>query len=425
LALVGVVLGLAFLTKMLAGLLVLPGFAIAYLIFAPTDLRKRLGHLAIAGATLVASAGWWVVVVELWPASARPYISNSTDNSVLNLALGYNGLNRILGRSIESAGDVPSLHHNSFGSQAGPVRLFTGEVGFEISWALPAAIFLVGFAIYLWVRSALSQDEKAALIIWTSWVVVSGVVFTCMDGMMHAYYTVALAPAIGALVGLGAVWAWRRGGRDGIGALTVTLALAAGWSVWLLHRADLGPGWLRWAIAGTGVVAVGLLVTSQRAAAVLGLLAVFAGVTTFGAASAATPHEGSTPVAVRVAGGWPALGSRFAEPEFRMPSLESNQPLANALRASHTRWSAAASGSQSAAALEIGSGTSVMAIGGWNKDPVPTLGDFIDAVRAGWVGYYVVSGRRSAAPAARDIDAWVEKHFQPEQIGGTKVYRLT
>ena len=424
LALAGVALGLAFLTKMFAGLLVLPGFALAYLIFAPTELRKRLGHLMIAAASLTAAAAWWVVIVELWPTSSRPYISNSTDNSVLNLALGYNGMNRILGRSHDVPADAPALHYNSFGSHPSAFRLLTAEMGFEISWALPATIFLAGFAIYLWVRSALSRDEKAALVVWTGWMTVSGVVFTCMDGMAHAYYTVALAPAIGALVALGAVWAWRRGGRDGTAALAVSVALTAGWSVWLLHRAELGPSGLRWAIGLAGALAVVLLVTSQRAAVVVGVVAILAGVTTFGAASAATPHEGSTPVAVRVRGGWPPLSTRFDQLNERTPSLQNNAQLADALRDTHTLWSAATSGSQAAAALEIGSGTSVMAIGGWSKDPVPTLADFIDDVRAGRVTYYVVGGRPSAAPSAHEIQQWVGRHYQAEQIGGTKVYRL-
>ena len=188
LALAGVALGFAFLTKMFAGVMVLPGFVLSYLLFAPTSVRKRLSHLLLAGAGLLVSAGWWVLIVELWPDDARPYISNSTDNSVLNLALGYNGVSRILGRNntphvTEDARNP--LHYGTFSSSPGLHRLFTGEMGYEISWFLPVALFVIAFAVYLWRRAALSRDEKAAAVMWTSWIMLCGTMFTYMDGMVH------------------------------------------------------------------------------------------------------------------------------------------------------------------------------------------------------------------------------------------------
>ena len=100
------------------------------------------------------SAGWWVLIVELWPDNARPYISNSTDNSVLNLALGYNGVSRILGRDNTRTTPSRNVHHGTFGSSPGLHRLFTGEMGYEISWLLPVALFVIAFAVYLWRRAA-------------------------------------------------------------------------------------------------------------------------------------------------------------------------------------------------------------------------------------------------------------------------------
>src|SRR4051812_9627938 len=95
LALAGALVGFAFLAKMLQAFLVLPGFALAYLLFAHGGVRRRLGHLVLAGASMLAAGGWWVAVVQLWPAASRPYIGGSTDNSVVELALGYNGLSRL------------------------------------------------------------------------------------------------------------------------------------------------------------------------------------------------------------------------------------------------------------------------------------------------------------------------------------------
>ncbi|HZE05964.1 MAG TPA: glycosyltransferase family 39 protein, partial [Solirubrobacteraceae bacterium] len=95
----GTMIGLAFLAKMLQAFVVLPGFALVYLIAAPTPLRRRVGQMLAGGLAVVASAGWWVTVVALWPAASRPMIDGSPDNSIINLIFGYNGLGRVFGSS--------------------------------------------------------------------------------------------------------------------------------------------------------------------------------------------------------------------------------------------------------------------------------------------------------------------------------------
>ncbi len=423
LALVGVALGFAFLTKMLEGLLVLPVFTMAYLLFAPTRWRKRLGHLLIAGIALLISAGWWVLAVALWPTDARPYISNSGDNSVLDLALGYNGVNRIVGSN---------KHEGGFGTASSLHRLFVSEMGNEISWLLPVALFAVCFGIYLSLRGALSRDEKAALLTWGGWLLLCGSVFSYMDGMVHPYYTVAMAPAIGALVGLGGVWAWRRRtGWDGRVAMAAMITLGAGWAILLLHRAGLGPVWIRWGIAIAAIAAVATLTASHRmprlipVATVVGVVASLGGTAVFAIATAATPHDGAIPNAVHTGTMWPTVGKRFGAPVFRMGDLQTNAALGEMLRGTSTRWSAAVIGSQPAAALEVSSGTAVMAIGGWSTDPVPTLDQFIDDVRSGQITYFVDSGRNHImAPYGKAIANWVIAHYPVSNISGTKVYRL-
>ena len=211
LALVGVVMGFAFLAKMLQAFLVLPGFALAYLLLAPTTWARRLLHLLGATAALTIAAGWWVLTVQLVPTAMRPYIGGSTDNTVLDLALGYNGLNRIFGHHRELGnrrGDGSGLA--TFGGRTGLHRLFTTEMGNEISWLLLVALFALAFGAYLAVRRQLSRGELCALMIWGCWLVVTGLVLSYMGGVVHPYYTVALAPAIAALVGTSGVWAWMR-----------------------------------------------------------------------------------------------------------------------------------------------------------------------------------------------------------------------
>jgi len=96
-ALTGVLFGLGFLGKMLAGFLALSALALAYLICGPPRLGKRIWQLLVGGAALLAAAGWWVAIVLLTPAADRPFVGSTTDNNILQLTFGYNGLSRLTG----------------------------------------------------------------------------------------------------------------------------------------------------------------------------------------------------------------------------------------------------------------------------------------------------------------------------------------
>ncbi|MGV9709775.1 ArnT family glycosyltransferase [Gordonia sp. NPDC003424] len=316
LALVGVALGFAFLTKMLQGLLVLPAFGLAYLMFADTGWLKRIGHLVGATVALVVSAGWFVVVTMLVPASSRPYIGGSSDNTFMDLVWGYNGVGRISGGAGNGGGPGGGGQAGgSFGGSTGLDRLFSSEMGNEISWLLPVALLALAFAVYLMVRSfpifrftgGLSRVEGGAVVAWGGWLVVTGLIFSYMSGTIHPYYTVALAPAIGALIGMGSIFAWRRRDHwDGRITLAGMIGLAGWWSIVLLNRNDWGPEWCRWVIGAVAAVSVivflvGSVLAWRKAVAgavIAGALAGFAGTAAFTVATAATPHTGSIPTAV-------------------------------------------------------------------------------------------------------------------------------
>ena len=89
---------------MMQGLLLLPAFALAYLVAGRAGIWTRIWHLLAAGAAVVVSAGWYVLLVALWPADSRPYIGGSETNSLWELAIGYNGLGRIFGGSGNGGG---------------------------------------------------------------------------------------------------------------------------------------------------------------------------------------------------------------------------------------------------------------------------------------------------------------------------------
>jgi hypothetical protein len=247
-----------------------------------------------------------------------------------------------------------------------------------------------------------------------------------------------MAPAVAGLVGIGAVWAWRdRASWDGRIALAAMIVLTAVWSGILLHRNHFGPVWLPWTVAAVAIAAAAVVLALGAyrivtPAAAVGVLAAAGGAAAFSIATAATPHQGAIPTALQK--GVFQLGNWTGDEA-------SNSDLAGVLANTHTEWSAATNGSQSAAALEVSSGTPVMAIGGWSGDPVPTLQTFIDDVHNGKISYYVEAGRGGAAGQAgrgeviygrsrsaahtREIAEWVINHYQGTIIGESTVYRLT
>ena len=333
LALTGALLGFGFLTKMLQAFLVLPAFALVYLIAGPPRLGRRIWQLLVGGAAVVVAAGWWVGIVMLTPAADRPYVAGSTDNNILQLTFGYNGLGRLDGNETGSVGPT-TRSTAAFGGPAGITRLFSSSMGSQASWLIPAAV--IGLLALLWLsrRSPRTDRTRTAALMWGGWLVLTGLVFSFMSGIIHPYYTIALAPAIGALIGIAAVTLWRI--RDRMAArltLTAMLAVTAAWAWVLLGRS---PGWYPWlrvvvvvlaALGAAGFIMSGREVGGHRArqrefagltlvgfltAAVVSLAAIagLAGPLAYSSSTAATTYTGAIPVAgPAVAGGFGGPGA--------------------------------------------------------------------------------------------------------------------
>jgi 4-amino-4-deoxy-L-arabinose transferase-like glycosyltransferase len=306
----GVAFGFGFLTKSGEAVLNVPAFALAYLIAAPVPFWQRVLQLLAAALAIVVSAGWWIAAVLLTPAADRPYVGGSTDNNPLNLAFGYNGFGRLLGGSGNGGGGGGAAG-SSFGGTPGLSRLFSGEFGLEISWLLPAAVVLLAGAIWVTWRGPRTDPARASLIIFGGWLVSTGVTFAYMQGTIHPYYTAALAPAIGALVGLGSVLVWRHrvvAARAACGVLALTVAVTVGWGFELLHTDSSFHPWVSYLAIAAAVAAVVLLViaavrsrTGRRLLAATGVLtavAVVAPTAAWALGTAATPHSGPIPTAV-------------------------------------------------------------------------------------------------------------------------------
>ena len=293
----GAFVGFGFITKMLQAFLVLPALAVVYVVCAPGGLGKRIRQTLLAGLAVVVAAGWWVAIVALIPAADRPYIGGSQTNSVLELAFGYNGFGRLTGDETGGLGNT--------NQDVGITRLFESDMGGQIAWLLPAALILLIAGIYASGRAKRTDRPRAAFLIWGGWLVVTGLVFSLGNGIIHPYYTVALAPAIGALVGMGAGVLWPRR-KEAWACLTLagTIAVSSVWAAVLLGRTSDWLPWLRIAVPVAGLIgAVLILLNNQvgqlvaKAGAIVALLAVLAGPTAYAVDTATSSHSGAIPSA--------------------------------------------------------------------------------------------------------------------------------
>jgi 4-amino-4-deoxy-L-arabinose transferase-like glycosyltransferase len=299
LALAGACIGFAFLTKTLQAFLVLPAFTLVYLIAAPTGLWRRVRQLGVATLAMLVAGGWWVAIVELMPAADRPYIGGSQNNDFLSLTFGYNGFGRLTGSETGSVGG------NGGWGATGWTRMFGNEVGSQIAWLLPTALLLLGFGLWATRRSKRTDPQRAGLLLWGGWLLVTGAVFSYMAGIFHPYYTVALAPAIGAVVGIGAMLLWRR--RDNgkaAAALAFAIAVGAVWGFILLNRTPGYMPWLSYTVifAGLAAAAVILLAGMLPArvvgwAGAIGLVALLLGPAAYSLNTANNAHTGAIPSA--------------------------------------------------------------------------------------------------------------------------------
>ncbi|KJU99852.1 glycosyltransferase family 39 protein [Rhodococcus sp. PML026] len=477
----GMFVGFGFLTKHLQVMLVVPPLALTYLIAGPPKLGTRVLQLFAALGAMIVSAGWWLLIVEFWPASSRPWVGGSQNNSILELTLGYNGLGRLSGNETGSVTPGGGGGGSMWGA-TGILRMFDASQGGQIAWLIPAALLLLVTGLVLRGKAPRTDAQRASLIVWGAWLLVTGLTFSFMAGIFHSYYTVALSPAVAALVGIGSVMLWRERQRLWVRiamALAVASTVALAWV--LLGRSASFVPWLKWAILVVGVVAVVALLipalTRGRLAAVAILAVMFAGLagpTAYAVDTIGTPHTGSIVSAGpntgmrgfggmgegrRGQGGLPGgmqlpPGAQMLagmQPPAGLPGqagqlpggaemgggmgglLEGSTPTAEVTAmleqdaASYT-WVAAAIGANTAAGYQLATEDPVMPVGGFNgTDPSPTLDEFQQYVADGRIHYFIggggMGGRESGSSA--EISAWVTENFTATTVDNVTLYDLT
>ncbi|MFF2997522.1 ArnT family glycosyltransferase [Streptomyces sp. NPDC057950] len=299
----GVAVGFAFLAKTLQAFLILPPLAVLYAVCAPVGVRKRCAQIGLSAGAMLVAGGWWVAIVELWPASSRPYIGGSQNNSFLELTFGYNGLGRINGDETGSVGGGGGGGGGGTGmwGETGWNRMFDSEIGGQISWLLPAALILLVAGLVLTRKAGRTDLTRGSFLAWGGSLLMTMAVFSYMAGIFHQYYTVALAPYIAAVVGMGATVLWEERGKVWA-SLTLAGAVTASavWGYVLLNRTPDYLPWLKWLVLLGGLTgALGLIFVTRLgrhlalAAAGLGFAAAVAGPTAYTLSTVDAGHSGS------------------------------------------------------------------------------------------------------------------------------------
>jgi 4-amino-4-deoxy-L-arabinose transferase-like glycosyltransferase len=439
----GALLGLAFLTKLLQAWLVVPAFVAVALAAGAGPLGRRIARTLAAGAAMVVGAAWWVLATELTPATERPWIGGTQHNSVLELALGYNGLGRLTGQGA-GGGAGGSSGWRTWG------RLF-GTWATEASWLLPAALIALTAGWVLTRGRDRRDPARAGLLLWGGWLVGAGAALSSLRGISHSYYAVQLAPAIAGAVALGGALLWQRALQaDGTRArwlVAGTVFLTALWSTGLLLSRTAWPrGAAPIAVAAAAVAVAGLRGTARTWVAdqaqdgwipVAGwpdarrrmvggavLVALLAGPAVWSVATARAVHRGANvyagPGTTTVA--TPAGISPGSTTGTRLPASLADRVRAGAVGYD---WAAAVVGRR-AADLQLASGAPVWALGGYaGRDPHPALAEFRAAVADSRVHYLVLAPDSAVrgTPAARSAQ-WAIDTFPSTRVGDWLVVDL-
>ena len=398
LAVAGGFAGLAFNTKTLAAAIAFPALGMAVLFGSPT-WRTRILRAAVLAGVAAAASLWWVLAVDAIPSTVRPYVGGSKNNTELNLLIGYNGLGRVDGdgqlasggrlRGIGGAGGV-------FGGQPGKLRLLSDAVGSQIGWLLPVAVGATALSVWTYRKR---RHRLAAVVLWSTWFWLYAIVFSEAKGIFHSYYTSALAPAVGALVGIGTVAAVRVIRRNPTASFAVAAIVGVTIAVQRLIT-NRAPNFHAWAQpAMEVVVAVGLIalfatafVPKMRRWAGVSLLVMIGGFLI--APTAWAWSETTSPVLNATL---PQAGPRVgvSGTTFGSAAFDPDATLAAFLRseAHGERWDLATTSAFTASGLIAQDDLSVMALGGFlGSDPATSISKVAEQVRSGQIRFFLTGG---------------------------------
>jgi 4-amino-4-deoxy-L-arabinose transferase-like glycosyltransferase len=397
-----VLVGLAFNTKTLAAYLIVPGIAIGWMVCAPGSLSRRFRLLAAATVVLAFTSLVWLVAIDATPASQRPYVGGTVDNSELSLSFGHNGFGRVLGernsptpdvRVIQAPGSLRLAGALSSSGAAGPLRLFDLPDGDQGAWLLLFALAgLVALALAL--RGGGRRNPQLALaFVMGGWFAVEAIVLSVSSGIVHPYYVSALGPGTAAMVGAGAAAFVTIGRRGRLLLLLPAAAMIAtvGVAVVLLRREHDYLHWFWPVLVGVVGVAIVAMLWQPRvapAAIAVGLAMLLVVPAIYSATVWQVPVNGTFPTA-----------GPYIEDDTEALSIPTDQiPIFRQLltyvraRDPGSRWDVLTQGATTAAPLTLLGGR-VAALGGYGTiDPVLTPAQLAALVERGEVRFVALGG---------------------------------
>jgi 4-amino-4-deoxy-L-arabinose transferase-like glycosyltransferase len=273
-----ILIGIGFNVKMMAAFVVLPTFVLIYFLGAPSGLKRRIIDLCLSGLILITVSLSWALFYDLTPPDQRPFAGSSKGNSMLELAVGHNALDRFIrphrhsrpattasmkNQSVPLRDQANSNPRSSIDPRVrerwskifvrvpvGPFRLADRHLAGQVGWLLPLALIgLIVAACQSRFKSSLTP-KRLSLVLWTGWALSFGIVYSFAGGIFHFYYLATLGPPLAALAGIGLVrlWKWNFESEWGAMVLPVTLVLAAVWQLYIQWP------FLRWDLEGSGPI---------------------------------------------------------------------------------------------------------------------------------------------------------------------------
>jgi 4-amino-4-deoxy-L-arabinose transferase-like glycosyltransferase len=407
-------LGVAFNVKMLAALVCGPALLVSWWAAGTLTLRRRLEWMAAAGVTLAVVSLSWSVAFDLTPRASRPYAGSTANNSMLELVVVHNGLERFVRLRPERPRPVEVQQVQGYEAYdsvpVGPMRLAAPQLATQFAWLLPLA--LIGLFL---VRHRDRID--ASLLLWGVWLFTYGIVFSAAGGIFHVYYLSALAPPVAALGGLGAVRLWRRGP----GWLAIGLALCAAWQIYLTAES---LGWMSpWLAAPAVAVVIALLtlVRGKRPPAIVGGLALLVLPTAWALSAIFSP--GNLVLPSTSLARWLGLSDGRGPILSRNYIALSSDPKLLEFLLTHrgqARFVVAAPTTGLVAPVIVRTGQAAMAFGGFfGNEPILPIDAFAEKVKRGEVRY-VLLGARSRA--ASEFAQWVRANGKPVDVSEWRSY---
>jgi 4-amino-4-deoxy-L-arabinose transferase-like glycosyltransferase len=451
-------IGAGFQCKMLQAWMVLPAFFLAYLFCARGSWGRRIRDLVLFGVVTLGVSLSWILLYTLTPASARPYIDGSMNNSVWAMVFGYNGLEHF-GYSVP--GEVPAA---TAVNAAGWTKLLGSEFGPQIGWLFPLTVAALACGL-LWTRkTGRSNPERAGFVFWGIWFVTFFLIFSKM-GIPHTAYVASLAPAIAALSAAGIVMFWRQyraGSRRGW-MLPISVAASAAWAIFLWRSYSGFLPWALWTAVAVGLIAIAILLFAWVSAQVrtrlvtagltLGVVAMLAPTGTWAASVLDVKYDGYSANAQAGPDGVASSAVTSGKPADRTASgsggpgkassgsgviiagddgtslTSSEQQIYNYVSAHRgsASYLMAVGNWTEAAPYILATGQEVMPMGGYTTIvPEPTLAEVKELVHSGQLKFFLLDGFDGmggpSGLASTAIDSWVGKtctEVPAKDYGGT------